>query len=216
MYILALNMEPVPAGYINYISESFSINRLSETKKQQLNIALTILEEKKAKNNNKCCIAGGFAAYLVNRTLLYDDIDIYEDNLNHLSNAIKYSSLKSSYFSFKGEKFNEVSTRKFKGNYEYFVFSILESFDMNICRVGIYISEKDDLRIIKFPQNSTDLAYADNLIRMNKYLNRLVDKNNTSYNPKKLSLISYIKLCKCQQHTPLKACIRYRASNYRY
>lgn len=191
---------PVPE-HINYISEPFSINRLSKAKKEKLIIALEILREKKIEK--RCCIAGGFAAYLVNRTNLYNDIDIYEENLNYHSNIIKYNFL-STYVPYKGEKINEITVRESVGNYEYFVFSILKSFDINTCRVGIYINEQDNLRLIKFPQNALDLAYAD-LTRLHKYTNRLVDK--TTYNPKKLSLCAYIQLYK--QHTTLKACIQF-------
>lgn len=187
-------MELLPY-HINYISEPFFTCLLSESKKMQFKVALEALTLTGKAKNKKCCIAGGFAAYLLDRTIRYGDIDIYVENSAYPPYAMKTPT---SNFFYKTENINEISIGKFVCNYENFVFNILKEFDMTVCKVGIYINERDELRIIKFPQNGVDLFVrtirADRFI---KYVSRLRDIYKP-YNPKKLSLLAYIALCKNQ------------------
>lgn len=171
------------------ISTPFQLSQLSMEKRYLLKKALKALV--KNTNNAKRCIAGGFASYIIGYTTSYGDVDLFEENANSPPYTIDYPS---KYFNYEGEVFNNISVGYTTGSYEHFVFLILQSFDMNICKVGIYINERNELMLINFPRCIGDLMGANSLSRYNKYSERL--ERVKFYMPKTLSLCSYIENCK--------------------
>lgn len=168
-----------------------------------LKIIKEILESE-YKLHKRICIAGGVLAYIYGRTKDFTDIDIYVECEDVDENLMIYPTLK---YPYKGYQLNKIYVGTIPGNMEHFVYHILKSFDMNICKIGLYINEfLCKYQVIKFPCIYNDLINSDSVDRFIKYYDRGIVRK--TFQPYSLILLSYMTVHKQEKNLTVKKKLR--------
>lgn len=181
--------------HISFISYSFN-----EYDKSDL-FDLILNHMKEIYPRQRKCLAGGYAAYFLNRITYFNDIDIFVECNDDVRSEKEIISTSRYYLGLTIFQINLIFVSKTVGSYENFVFSILNGFDMDICKVGFYFNTFNRLKCIEFPRNFHELSNSANSIRHRKYLLR---KTHISvFNPPDLLFLAYKKLFEKSKYTYL-------------
>lgn len=184
------------------VSRDLDIDSLNEEKRCIIQAIESLLRQK-----FPLCrkfMAGGCAAFLLNRTSSYTDIDIYieknenieewaKDNCqaNRISIYVYQSKWPCCYLNFEGFLFNLIFIEpRPQISLEARILRILKSFDLTICKVAMYFSSGVNPVLVEWKLTDVNFDNVEKKDRITKYKKRIA-KKEVRFEPNNLAMSAY-------------------------